>query len=255
MLQLFLEPQTVRYSVRGVKKKKKFVQYSSVWLLNSRVIPRFFVQILWFKNYSNCLFPSMAAFSFQMIFLLLSTHICIAQILSLTAVKCSSKLHPWVNLKWATGQRTKPTFIPRTSSVTSCRELWCWVPQDLLKGRSLVLKNRKMTSWRIWRGDWRSWLVWWTWSKLRYSLHLKYDFSCYNKIVKWYKVTRVCFYSLKNADLQLRVQYLEGCECVRQTCVWEGREVADGQRWQTDQNTVCTCTSGEVTCQADIKGK
>lgn len=29
----------------------------------------------------------------------------------------------------------------------------------------------------------------------------------------------------------------------------------EGQRWQSDLNTVCTCTSGEVTCQADIKGK
>lgn len=60
---------------------------------------------------------------------------------------------------------------------------------------------------------------------------------------------------LQNADLQSRVQYLEGCECVRQRCVWEGREVEDGQRWQIDLNTVCTCTSGKVTCRANIKGK
>lgn len=59
----------------------------------------------------------------------------------------------------------------------------------------------------------------------------------------------------QNADLQSRVQYLEGCECVRQRCVWEGREVEVGQRWRTDLNTVCTCTSGKVTCQADIKGE
>ncbi|CAK6951146.1 kielin/chordin-like protein [Scomber scombrus] len=58
----------------------------------------------------------------------------------------------------------------------------------------------------------------------------------------------------QNADLQSRVQYLEGCECVRQQCVWEGRELEDGHRWLTDLNTVCTCTSGKVTCQADIKG-
>ncbi|XP_042352823.1 kielin/chordin-like protein [Plectropomus leopardus] len=57
----------------------------------------------------------------------------------------------------------------------------------------------------------------------------------------------------QNADLQSRVQYLEGCECVRQRCVWEGREVEDGQHWQIDLNTVCTCTSGKVTCQANIK--
>lgn len=37
--------------------------------------------------------------------------------------------------------------------------------------------------------------------------------------------------------------------------MWEGREVEDGQHWQTDLNTVCTCTSGKVTCQANIKGK
>lgn len=37
--------------------------------------------------------------------------------------------------------------------------------------------------------------------------------------------------------------------------MWEGRQVEEGQRWQSDLNTVCTCTSGEVTCQADIKGK
>lgn len=29
----------------------------------------------------------------------------------------------------------------------------------------------------------------------------------------------------------------------------------DGQRWQSDLNTVCTCKSGKVTCQANNKGK
>ncbi|XP_031149313.1 kielin/chordin-like protein [Sander lucioperca] len=58
----------------------------------------------------------------------------------------------------------------------------------------------------------------------------------------------------QNTDLQSRIQHLEGCECVRQRCVWEGREVEDGQHWQIDLNTVCTCTSGKVKCQADIKG-
>ncbi|KAM7414471.1 hypothetical protein PAMA_019340 [Pampus argenteus] len=57
----------------------------------------------------------------------------------------------------------------------------------------------------------------------------------------------------QNADLQSRVHYLEGCQCVRQQCVWEGREVEDGQRWQIDPSTVCTCTSGKVTCQANSK--
>ncbi|KAM3870584.1 LOW QUALITY PROTEIN: kielin/chordin-like protein [Diretmus argenteus] len=58
----------------------------------------------------------------------------------------------------------------------------------------------------------------------------------------------------QNADLQSRVHYLEACECVRPRCVWEGHEMEDGQRWQTDLNTVCTCTSGKVTCQTHIKG-
>uniref|UniRef100_A0A3B5N165 Kielin cysteine rich BMP regulator n=1 Tax=Xiphophorus couchianus TaxID=32473 RepID=A0A3B5N165_9TELE len=53
----------------------------------------------------------------------------------------------------------------------------------------------------------------------------------------------------QNLDLQTRVNYLEGCECVRQQCVWEGREVEEGRRWQVDPNTVCLCSSGKVTCQ------
>ncbi|XP_044213158.1 kielin/chordin-like protein isoform X1 [Thunnus albacares] len=58
----------------------------------------------------------------------------------------------------------------------------------------------------------------------------------------------------QNADLQSRVQDLEGCDCVRQRCVWEGREVEDGQHWQIDLNNVCRCTSGKVTCQDNTKG-
>ncbi|XP_035499032.2 kielin/chordin-like protein [Scophthalmus maximus] len=58
----------------------------------------------------------------------------------------------------------------------------------------------------------------------------------------------------QNVELQSRVKYLEGCECVRQRCEWEGREVDDGQRWQIDLSTVCTCTSGKVTCQPNIRG-
>ncbi|XP_072241827.1 kielin/chordin-like protein [Leuresthes tenuis] len=59
----------------------------------------------------------------------------------------------------------------------------------------------------------------------------------------------------QNVDLQSRVKYLEGCECVRQRCVWEGLEVEDGQHWQTDLNTVCSCTSGKVKCQTNIKSE
>uniref|UniRef100_A0A3Q3D7A8 Kielin cysteine rich BMP regulator n=1 Tax=Hippocampus comes TaxID=109280 RepID=A0A3Q3D7A8_HIPCM len=57
-----------------------------------------------------------------------------------------------------------------------------------------------------------------------------------------------------NEELQLRVRHLEGCECVRRSCVWEGAEVENGRRWQTDISTVCTCTAGTVTCQANIRG-
>ncbi|XP_026167747.1 kielin/chordin-like protein isoform X2 [Mastacembelus armatus] len=58
----------------------------------------------------------------------------------------------------------------------------------------------------------------------------------------------------QNVDLQSRVKYLEGCECVKKQCVWEGREIDEGQRWHVDHNTVCGCTSGKVTCQENIKG-
>lgn len=59
----------------------------------------------------------------------------------------------------------------------------------------------------------------------------------------------------QNAELQTRVQYLEGCECVRwRGCVWDGHEVEEGHSWQIDISTVCTCASGKVKCQANIKG-
>uniref|UniRef100_A0A4W5K2T8 Kielin cysteine rich BMP regulator n=1 Tax=Hucho hucho TaxID=62062 RepID=A0A4W5K2T8_9TELE len=59
----------------------------------------------------------------------------------------------------------------------------------------------------------------------------------------------------QNVDLQARVQYLEDCECVRRGCVWEGRQVEEGHRWETHQNTFCTCTSGQVTCSASTDGR
>ncbi|XP_077451474.1 kielin/chordin-like protein isoform X1 [Stigmatopora argus] len=58
---------------------------------------------------------------------------------------------------------------------------------------------------------------------------------------------------VQNEELLSRVRYLEGCECVRRPCVWDGGEVEDGRRWQTDVSTVCTCTSGKVTCRANIR--
>lgn len=57
----------------------------------------------------------------------------------------------------------------------------------------------------------------------------------------------------KNVDLQSRVKYLEGCECVGRRCEWDGRVVEEGQRWQTDSNTVCLCSSGRVTCQTNSR--
>ncbi|KAM9377036.1 kielin/chordin-like protein [Pholidichthys leucotaenia] len=57
----------------------------------------------------------------------------------------------------------------------------------------------------------------------------------------------------QNVDLQTRVKYLEGCDCVRHQCIWEGHEVEDGHRWQTDISTVCLCTAGKVICQAIVK--
>ncbi|XP_029378341.1 kielin/chordin-like protein [Echeneis naucrates] len=58
----------------------------------------------------------------------------------------------------------------------------------------------------------------------------------------------------QNVELQSRLKYQEGCDCVRLRCEWEGREVDDGQRWQTDVNTVCICKSGKVTCQPNTGG-
>lgn len=77
--------------------------------------------------------------------------------------------------------------------------------------------------------------------------------------VKYHRRTEKAFLLFvlfhQNAELQSRVRYLEGCECVRQRCVWEGRDVEDGRSWQTDLHTVCTCTSGEVKCRANVKGE
>ncbi|KAM4553451.1 kielin/chordin-like protein [Fundulus diaphanus] len=59
----------------------------------------------------------------------------------------------------------------------------------------------------------------------------------------------------QNADLQSRVKYLEECECVRRQCVWEGRRVEEGQRWQNDPNTMCLCSSGKVTCEPSSRNQ
>uniref|UniRef100_A0A3Q2CDK9 VWFC domain-containing protein n=1 Tax=Cyprinodon variegatus TaxID=28743 RepID=A0A3Q2CDK9_CYPVA len=56
-----------------------------------------------------------------------------------------------------------------------------------------------------------------------------------------------------NVDLLSRVTYLEGCECVKHRCVWEGHEMEEGQRWQSDPTTMCLCSSGKVTCKTENK--
>ncbi|CAN9499249.1 unnamed protein product [Ophioblennius macclurei] len=59
----------------------------------------------------------------------------------------------------------------------------------------------------------------------------------------------------QNTDLLSRVKQLEGCECVRGRCLWEGREMQEGQSWQIDISTVCYCTSGRVSCQPVNSGE
>ncbi|XP_038124813.1 kielin/chordin-like protein [Cyprinodon tularosa] len=57
----------------------------------------------------------------------------------------------------------------------------------------------------------------------------------------------------QNVDLLSRVTYLEVCECVKHRCVWEGHEMEEGQRWQSDPTTMCLCSSGKVTCKTENK--
>lgn len=59
----------------------------------------------------------------------------------------------------------------------------------------------------------------------------------------------------QNAELQRRVQQLEACECVRrrESCVWEGAEMDEGQSWHTDLQTLCMCSAGRVVCKANVK--
>ncbi|MCJ8733662.1 hypothetical protein PDJAM_G00226190 [Pangasius djambal] len=53
----------------------------------------------------------------------------------------------------------------------------------------------------------------------------------------------------QNERLQSRVQYLESCECVRKTCVWENHKIEEGSRWRIDNHTECSCSSGRVQCE------
>uniref|UniRef100_H3A523 Kielin cysteine rich BMP regulator n=1 Tax=Latimeria chalumnae TaxID=7897 RepID=H3A523_LATCH len=54
----------------------------------------------------------------------------------------------------------------------------------------------------------------------------------------------------QNTDLLVRVKYLEGCECRRPKCSWEGREYEEGSSWDKDKCSLCSCVKGEVRCLA-----
>lgn len=154
-------------------------------------------------------FHSTVALSSQILCLRLS-----ARILTLTALKFSSKMPCPVNLKNARGQETKPAIISRTSRVTSCRGLWCWAPRDLLKGQCLFLRITEMSGWRSWRKEWRSWLSCWTWWKLRYI----------SPVCKWMRIRTTalkwenCFWILSCRMLT----YDHRCAIWRGVSVWGG---------------------------------
>ncbi|XP_046720965.1 kielin/chordin-like protein [Silurus meridionalis] len=61
--------------------------------------------------------------------------------------------------------------------------------------------------------------------------------------------TMLDFLKQQNEDLQVRVKYLESCECVRKTCTWESREMEEGSHWSIDGRTECSCSSGKVQCE------
>ncbi|KAB5575222.1 hypothetical protein PHYPO_G00218350 [Pangasianodon hypophthalmus] len=52
----------------------------------------------------------------------------------------------------------------------------------------------------------------------------------------------------QNERLQTRVLYLESCECVKKTCVWQNRKMEEGSRWRTENHSECSCSSGTVQC-------
>lgn len=53
---------------------------------------------------------------------------------------------------------------------------------------------------------------------------------------------------VQNTKLQTRVEDLELCECRRSSCLWDGKEVQDGARWEMNGQEVCACTAGKVQC-------
>ncbi|XP_060698750.1 kielin/chordin-like protein isoform X3 [Hemiscyllium ocellatum] len=52
----------------------------------------------------------------------------------------------------------------------------------------------------------------------------------------------------QNAELLVRVKHLETCECRKPTCSWHGRQYEEGQLWEQNLCSTCTCTKGEVHC-------
>ncbi|GCC21704.1 hypothetical protein chiPu_0020179 [Chiloscyllium punctatum] len=52
----------------------------------------------------------------------------------------------------------------------------------------------------------------------------------------------------QNAELLVRVKHLETCECRKPTCSWHGRQYGEGQLWEQNLCSTCTCTKGEVHC-------
>lgn len=174
------------------------------------------------------LLPTSAAFSFQMLCLGLSSQMAIAQILRLTAVECSSRMLPPVNIKHAAGQQTKPTIIFRVSRVASCREVWCWGPLELLKDWSLTLRHKKMTAWRSWRRGWKSWRICWTWSKFRFVLHLDcmtfHDRTRMSRDIMGRDI-EFCFFCRTHI-------YSHAYSTWRDVSVWAGNVCGRGMKWR-----------------------
>ncbi|XP_067915424.1 kielin/chordin-like protein isoform X4 [Heterodontus francisci] len=52
----------------------------------------------------------------------------------------------------------------------------------------------------------------------------------------------------QNSELLVRVKHLEMCECRKPMCSWKGREYEEGQSWDQNSCSTCTCTKGEVHC-------
>ncbi|XP_070532926.1 uncharacterized protein [Ptychodera flava] len=59
----------------------------------------------------------------------------------------------------------------------------------------------------------------------------------------------VSMLKVQMAEMSSKVSYLEGCECTRQVCQFNGIEYQDKQSWQVDPCKQCVCQSGIVICQ------